>query len=45
MSEREPMPLRRQTVALCRCGVSTIKPFCAGTHKVTGFHTEPSAEI
>jgi CDGSH-type Zn-finger protein len=31
----------RRTVALCRCGVSTIKPFCDGTHKLVGFRTEP----
>ena len=28
---------RRKTIALCRCGKSRIKPFCDGTHKVTGF--------
>ena len=28
----------RQTVALCRCGKSGIKPFCDGTHKRAGFH-------
>jgi CDGSH-type Zn-finger protein len=28
---------RRGTVALCRCGLSTIKPFCDGTHKASGF--------
>jgi len=28
---------RRKTVALCRCGKSRTKPFCDGTHKVTGF--------
>jgi CDGSH-type Zn-finger protein len=27
----------RATIALCRCGRSAIKPFCDGTHKVTGF--------
>ncbi|MFD8493779.1 CDGSH iron-sulfur domain-containing protein [Amycolatopsis sp. NPDC059657] len=27
----------RGTIALCRCGRSAIKPFCDGTHKVTGF--------
>ena len=27
----------RATVALCRCGKSARKPFCDGTHKVTGF--------
>lgn len=27
----------RETVALCRCGRSAIKPFCDGTHKRTGF--------
>jgi len=31
----------RRTVALCRCGVSAIKPFCDGTHKLVGFRTEP----
>jgi CDGSH-type Zn-finger protein len=35
-------PRPRRTVALCRCGVSTIKPFCDGTHKLVGFRTEPT---
>lgn len=30
----------RRTVALCRCGLSAIKPFCDGTHKPAGFRTE-----
>lgn len=33
----------RRTVALCRCGVSAIKPWCDGTHKLVGFRTEPPA--
>ena len=31
---------RRRTAALCRCGASLIKPWCDGTHKLTGFRTE-----
>lgn len=27
----------RRTVALCRCGASAIKPWCDGTHKLSGF--------
>ncbi len=27
----------RPSVALCRCGGSTTKPFCDGTHSQTGF--------
>lgn len=30
----------RRTVALCRCGMSAIKPFCDLTHKATRFRTE-----
>ncbi|WP_286277053.1 CDGSH iron-sulfur domain-containing protein [Naasia aerilata] len=34
-----PVPRTRKTVALCRCGLSTIKPFCDGTHRASGFRT------
>lgn len=37
----EPVPRKRKTVALCRCGASGIKPFCDGTHKMINFRTEP----
>ena len=32
----------RDTIALCHCGKSGIKPFCDGTHKRSGF-SAPSA--
>ena len=31
------MPFTEPTVALCRCGHSSKKPFCDGTHKTVGF--------
>lgn len=36
----EPVPRTRNTVALCRCGASAIKPYCDGTHKMINFRTE-----
>lgn len=36
----EAIPRRRKTIALCRCGASTIKPFCDGTHKLIKFTTD-----
>jgi len=38
-----PVPRTRSTVALCRCGVSSIKPYCDGTHRLVGFRTDPPA--
>ncbi len=29
--------VEKETVALCRCGASTKKPFCDGTHSRVGF--------
>jgi len=37
----EVLPRDRRTVALCRCGTSSIKPWCDGTHKAIGFRTGP----
>ncbi|MFC8682017.1 CDGSH iron-sulfur domain-containing protein [Microbacterium ureisolvens] len=34
-----PIHRNRRTVALCRCGASAIKPWCDGTHKLSGFRT------
>ena len=34
----------RSTIALCRCGRSRIRPFCDGTHKLSGFRAPSEAE-
>ncbi|MDF2990455.1 MAG: iron-binding protein [Microbacterium sp.] len=39
-SEGAEVGRTRRTVALCRCGLSTIKPFCDGSHKASGFRTD-----
>ena len=31
------VPVRRRVVAICRCGRSSIQPFCDDTHKVVPF--------
>lgn len=31
----------RRVVALCRCGMTAIAPFCDGSHKLTDFRTAP----
>ena len=35
-----PIERHRRTIALCRCGLSSIKPFCDGAHKTSGFRTD-----
>ncbi|HEY1489382.1 MAG TPA: CDGSH iron-sulfur domain-containing protein [Micromonosporaceae bacterium] len=39
-ADGESLDGHRNTVALCRCGKSAIKPFCDGTHKMIDFRTE-----
>ena len=35
--------IERRPVALCRCGGSTTKPFCDGTHSRIGFQAAEEA--
>jgi CDGSH-type Zn-finger protein len=37
------LPDDERPVALCRCGGSTTKPFCDGTHSRTGFEAAERA--
>ena len=34
----------RSTVALCRCGLSALKPFCDGSHRAAGFRASGADE-
>ena len=34
------IPVSKETIALCRCGHSAIKPFCDGGHKKHGFQAD-----
>ena len=36
-------PVDRRPVALCRCGASTTKPICDGTHSRVGFQAAEAA--
>ena len=36
-AEGTPLELRGKNLKLCRCGASSNKPFCDGTHSKIGF--------
>ena len=36
--------VERQTIALCRCGKSRLRPFCDGTHKLIRFRAPTGPE-
>jgi CDGSH-type Zn-finger protein len=42
-AEGDEFRAKRATVALCRCGGSTNKPFCDGTHSKAGFRVAERA--
>jgi CDGSH-type Zn-finger protein len=43
-SDGTPIDLAgKEVVALCRCGGSTTKPFCDGTHSTLGFEAATQA--
>ena len=38
-----PYEVARRPIALCRCGASTTKPFCDGTHSRISFQAAEAA--
>ena len=42
-ADGDEFPVEKETIALCRCGASTKKPFCDGTHSKVGFRAAERA--
>ena len=42
-ADGSPVETKKKTVFLCRCGASTKKPFCDGTHSKIGFQAAAEA--
>ena len=40
----DPIEAGRETIALCRCGKSRMRPFCDGSHKIVRFRAPSTAE-
>lgn len=42
-AEGKEFEVQGKTIALCRCGASSNKPFCDGTHAKVGFKADSKA--
>ncbi|MFE9694277.1 CDGSH iron-sulfur domain-containing protein [Micromonospora sp. NPDC005806] len=42
-ADGQPLQIRNR-MTLCRCGHSSSKPLCDGTHREIGFHEEMPAD-
>ena len=40
----QEIPVHRDTIALCRCGKSRIRPLCDGTHRLSRFRAPSELE-